>query len=175
MELPDRKTDVEDQTFFDLEKLGLPDKDQRGPTLWKAYRRRVNQATGLSDPWEDGSGGGWTTQHEHAECLYMILATIRESGSTGLDSFRETEIGDTDGDGMPEILDAWGRPIYFLRWAPGHVSELQDINDLTNRESDPFDPMRIDCQQFRLKMTKRVADFAQGNLQPLRFGNAVAV
>ena len=56
----------------------------------------------------------------------MILAGIREADATGLEAFEDSEIGDTDDDGMPEILDPWGRPIYFLRWAPGYVSALQD-------------------------------------------------
>ena len=37
---------------------------------------------------------------------------------------------------MPEFLDAWGKPIEFLRWAPGLVSVKQD-HDLNN--PDPFD------------------------------------
>ncbi len=42
---------------------------------------------------------------------------------------------------MPEILDPWGRPIYFLRWAPGYASDLQNPS---RREPDPFDPLRVD-------------------------------
>jgi prepilin-type N-terminal cleavage/methylation domain-containing protein len=56
--------------------------------------------------------------------------------------FFPSEIGDTDNDGMPEILDGFGRPIGFLRWAPGfsyrplihnerdqsRYSDIQDIN-----------------------------------------------
>jgi hypothetical protein len=61
----------------------------------------------------------WTGQHQGAECLYLILSGIREGDKGGLEFFKETEIGDVDGDGMPEVLDAWGNPIEFLRWAPG--------------------------------------------------------
>jgi hypothetical protein len=49
----------------------------------------------------------------------MILAAIRDGDRTGLDGITESRIGDIDGDKMPEILDAWGKPIEFLRWAPG--------------------------------------------------------
>ncbi len=50
---------------------------------------------------------------------------------------------------MPEILDAWGRPIYYLRWAPGFVSDLQDpakriTGDQKVFPGDPFDPVRVD-------------------------------
>jgi len=73
----------------------------------------------------------------------MILANIREGDTTGLEFFDESELGDTDNDGMPELLDAWGRPIYFLRWAPGYTSVLQPA-DITQRQPDPFDPLRVD-------------------------------
>jgi len=39
-----------------------------------------------------------------------------------LDFFKETEIDDVDGDGMSEIVDAWGNPIMFFRWAPGFAT-----------------------------------------------------
>ena len=63
----------------------------------------------------------------------MILASIRDGDITGLDFFTEGEIGDVDNDGMPEILDPWGVPIYFLRWAPGFRGDLQpgDLEPLT--------------------------------------------
>ena len=45
------------------------------------------------------------------KCLYMIvsLGFVDELG--GRDLFNESSIGDTDGDGFPEFLDAWGTPI----------------------------------------------------------------
>ena len=64
-----------------------------------------------------------TTQFQGAECLYMVLASIQDEYGNGLDAFSDDEIGDLDGDGMPEIQDPWGMPIEFLRWAPG-FSEL---------------------------------------------------
>ena len=41
------------------------------------------------------------------------------------EQFNESEIGDVDEDGCPEFIDGWGRPIMFLRWAPGFRSDLQ--------------------------------------------------
>ena len=35
-----------------------------------------------------------------------------------MEQFNASEIGDTNGNGYPEFLDSWGRPISF-RWAPG--------------------------------------------------------
>ncbi len=146
MELPDRTTDLflrnagtgawfpptsvpNPSLFYASTPVGL----QAPPSRWLAYQRRI--AANAS------RGNNWTNLHEHAECLYMILAATHEGDTAALDFFSEKEIGDTDGDGMPEILDAWGKPIYFLRWAPGYVSELQDPR---RREPDPFDPLRVD-------------------------------
>jgi len=62
-----------------------------------------------------------TAEHEPAECLYLLLESMEEGGDTALDAFGSSEIGDVDGDGFPEILDAWGNPIYWLRWAPAYL------------------------------------------------------
>ncbi|MHB0957647.1 MAG: type II secretion system protein [Pirellulaceae bacterium] len=145
MELPDRVTDLylhdgsgnwvspmlvgNPVAYFDTTPVAL----WAPPSAWLSYQRRIMANT--------ARGSRWTEQHEHSECLYMILAGIRDGDTTGLEWFEESEIGDTDGDGMPEILDPWGRPIYFLRWAPGYASDLQDP---ARREPDPFDPLRVD-------------------------------
>ena len=39
--------------------------------------------------------------------------------------FQENQIGDTDGDGAPEFLDGWGKPIGFIRWPAGFSSDIQ--------------------------------------------------
>ena len=43
-----------------------------------------------------------------------------------LEAFHGSEVADTDGDGLLEFVDAWGRPIQFLRWAPAfNDSDIQ--------------------------------------------------
>ena len=32
------------------------------------------------------------------------------------DDFSDREVKDTDGDGLPEFVDAWGQPLQFFRW-----------------------------------------------------------
>jgi len=110
----------------------------------------------------------WTEQFQDAECLYMIVASIRDISSNGLDFVHEGEIGDVDEDGMPEILDAWDRPIVFIRWPAGFIahpgpdynySTADDIPSYSALQSfvvdaadqyvepedrDPFDPLRVD-------------------------------
>lgn len=55
---------------------------------------------------------------ESSEFLYFTLISSGSFGSTSsnLDDFTSEEIADTDGDGMPEFIDAWGNPLRFYRW-----------------------------------------------------------
>lgn len=125
MEMPDRITDV-----YDLPVTGLPPSP-----VWLSYRRIVGSTLGVpatpapagwfqqTQP-NDGivNAGVWSYTHQGSECLYLILSVMRDEDSSALDFFVPEEIGDTDGDGMNEILDGWGRPIEFLRWAPGFAT-----------------------------------------------------
>lgn len=122
MELPDRKSDVEDTPAT----LTAP------PSLWRAYDRKVAAAGGY---------GNWSLTHQQAECLYLILSRMQDGESNGLEHFRADEIGDKDGDGMPEILDGWGTPIRWLRWAPGYIGAYSSLHNAT--AADPLDPMGV--------------------------------
>jgi type II secretory pathway pseudopilin PulG len=66
-----------------------------------------------------------------AEMLFLIIANLNPEA---LENFQGSEIGDTNNNGAREFLDAWGNPIYFLRFAPGFTgSDLQpDIVRLAN-------------------------------------------
>ncbi len=91
-----------------------------------------------------------------AECLYMIVTLA--GGEEARQQFSDDEIADTDGNGLPEFIDGWGRPIYWLRWAPGfNVSDLQpnlpmdsspaslDLRQQASQQDhDPFDPRRVE-------------------------------
>jgi len=85
-----------------------------------------------------------TEQYQGAECLYMVVMYGSDEGSVR-EQFKSSEIGDTDGDKMPEFWDGWDQPIRFLRWAPGFRSELQ-----TGTELDPFDSRRVYTNTFKL-------------------------
>jgi prepilin-type N-terminal cleavage/methylation domain-containing protein len=126
MEMPDRQTDVQDAPVV----LSTP------PALWKQYRRRAVSS--------------WSTKHEGAECLYLIVAAMRDGEDSALDFFTPSEIGDSDADGMNEIWDAFGQPIEFIRWPAGYVTENGPVTDLTsdyNKAPDVFDPMKVDRRQ----------------------------
>ena len=41
------------------------------------------------------------------------------------DDFTDREVQDTDHDGLPEFVDAWGQPLQFFRWPLLYHSDLQ--------------------------------------------------
>ncbi len=51
---------------------------------------------------------------EGSECLYAILYNTWYNDQRGTHFLGPSEVGDLDNDGRPEVLDAWGEPMYFL-------------------------------------------------------------
>jgi prepilin-type N-terminal cleavage/methylation domain-containing protein len=105
-----------------------------------------NDGNGLVDEHKEGVSHGppWTADpvvvahvtanlgnHKHitarAEMLYALL--VEGSGPLGsvfsADEFTSKEVQDTDGDGLPEFVDAWGQPIQFFRWPLLYSSDIQ--------------------------------------------------
>lgn len=103
MEFPDRQSDLLTDPLFPA----IPK-----PALRRTLELRLSQLEGMGN-------GAWNPIHEQAECLYLILSCLRFEDRDALSYFRDSEIGNVDGDAVPEILDGWGNPIGFLRWAPG--------------------------------------------------------
>lgn len=149
MELPDRKSDVIDGAVT-LKQPNAPTQPL-AVSRWRTYQRRgramieaklksLTPPQPLPNPWHNA----WTKEHHSAECLYLIVASIQDGDTNGLSYFRDSEIGDIDDDGMPELLDGWGNPIYFLRWAPAFLeySDIQVKN--SDLAPDPFDPLKVD-------------------------------
>jgi len=121
LEMPDRWTDVEDDPTAPFE---LATKIVR-PSVSAGYKRRFDASTP-------------SNEFQNAECLYMIVMHAQQEDADDRSAIRSDQIGDVDGDGFPEFLDAWGQPIRFLRWCPGFVSELNKPAD-----HDPFDPRNV--------------------------------
>jgi prepilin-type N-terminal cleavage/methylation domain-containing protein len=61
----------------------------------------------------------------NAELLFLIVESSYIGGSYSIEAFANSEIGDTDGDGLREFIDAWGRPIQWLRWPTGYNEDTQ--------------------------------------------------
>lgn len=110
----------------------LPSHLQTGPVLGYASSRPATVSPGT----------------ESAECLYLIVSRGGIEPDL-MEQFRSDEIGDTDGNGAPEFLDAWGNPIGFVRWAPGFLGSVLQKPDAVNVH-DPFDPQRVDPAGYAL-------------------------
>jgi prepilin-type N-terminal cleavage/methylation domain-containing protein len=178
MEVPDRWSDV---ILAGVPKSpkGLMDarypfyQDSKGSSqttgrssLADVYFRRYISMTNpayINPVTEEPNTGDDITEFQGAECLYMII-TLATADGEARSQFHEGDIGDVDGDGAPEFLDGWGRPINFLRWAPGFDSDIQlNANELgtptpgntvwaaaASGDHDPFDIFRVDPPAFRL-------------------------
>ncbi len=129
MELPDSRREVRDAL------TSTPNS-----SLWLAYRRaarrflinkhRLNESStplASTPQFNNIINQYWSDNQESAECLYLILSQIFEDDQAALEFFPERERGDVDNDGMPEIIDAWGTPIRFIRWAPG-ITPYENFN-----------------------------------------------
>ncbi len=124
MEMPDRWADVRNPPVSPLD-WPVADKMQP-PSAFLAYQRKWQAVTGqaATGPYEYARDVS-KEDFQGAECLYMIvMETLAQEGDSR-DFFKAGDVGDIDNDGFPEFLDAWDRPIRFLRWAPGLTSGLQ--------------------------------------------------
>ena len=132
MEMPDRGNDINDAPIV----LPNSGKQLSRPALSLLYYNRLNN----SPP-----GGSGPNNNGAAELLYMIVSM---GSPQDMEQFNQSEIGDTNGNGYPEFLDGWGRPIFFLRWAPGFTPysdiQMKDANDPQVHYHDPFDARLTD-------------------------------
>jgi prepilin-type N-terminal cleavage/methylation domain-containing protein len=134
-ELPDRQSDMLNTAAITQTILGQPI-----PALAKYYDNFVN--THAANP-------NWGQLYQGAECLYMIISRIEVDDMSALEMFSETDIGDVDNDGMPEILDGWGNPIRLLRWPAAYPSPLHPDDSNLNTvgiQPDWSNPLTVDYQ-----------------------------
>ncbi len=80
--------------------------------------------------------GGASTANEQAECLFEILNSHNDYGSSGMDFIFRAEIGNTDADDNLEILDSWGDPLRFTL----HIGDDALIRDPDDGPPTPYDP-----------------------------------
>ncbi len=90
-------------------------------------------------PLTSNSAVAWDNAVQSSELLYLLVSTCNYSGSSALEYFKATEVGDVDSDGLPEFLDAWGNPIAWIRWPAGYPGDLVRYAD-----ADAMDPVRTD-------------------------------
>lgn len=112
------------------------------PGKMAAYRERIQAIESLSgNTFNFTSPSTAQLANQGAECLYLIMATSYVSGAPAVNVIPAANIGDTDNDGLLEILDGWGRPLGFIRWPVGYF----DFEASLDRSvPDDFDLFRTD-------------------------------
>jgi len=139
MEMPDRLADIT------IGPITLPNsgtsattKSVQRPALSQLYKSYCESHTP-----DESVGDGCAA----AEMLYL---TVNLGSPEAMEQFNQSEIGDTDQNGYLEFLDGWGRPIFWLRWAPGYsqYSDIQVTDPVNNH--DPFDPRGVDDLAYHL-------------------------
>lgn len=123
-ELPDRWTDVK---FMAANASTFSSPTQRSYiSMWSALSATQKETPGDSgynpvanptDAQRAEYAAKWVCYtHSGAECLFMIVMRGGIADCLDCGALRTTDIGDKDGDGMPEFWDAWGNPIGFILW-----------------------------------------------------------
>ncbi|WP_165249175.1 type II secretion system protein [Paludisphaera soli] len=115
-----------------------------------------NNGNGLIDEWGEGVDSSneadvlaRLSQHTHetarSEMLYALL--VEGQGPLGsifnADDFSDREVRDTDGDGLPEFVDAWGKPLQFFRWPLFYHSDSQRGQNIGPDLTDSTAPLRF--------------------------------
>jgi prepilin-type N-terminal cleavage/methylation domain-containing protein len=103
----------------------------------------------------------WNVRIQSSELLYLLVSTCNYGGSSALEYFRNTEVGDTDEDGMLEFIDGWGRSISWIRWPAGYPGDLVRYAD-----NDAMDPIKTDWR-YRNESTPIPPDWQPRTLVPL--------
>jgi prepilin-type N-terminal cleavage/methylation domain-containing protein len=141
------------------------------PSITRAYQQRVisaAQSLAAADPAYTDAIDAFidkiVKEHQSAELLYLIMTTAAGDEDSGGVHFSSKDIGDTDADGMPEFVDAWGKPLRWMRWPSGFLNDpltvgltppstswglVTDLvsgnppDHLIDPDPDPFDPRRV--------------------------------
>lgn len=123
---------------------------QSGPSFGPSYSG-LDAALAPPDSYQKALAGYSGSTHdpktESAACLLIALTARANKGKElNQEDFSNLEIKDTDGDGVPELVDGWARPIRFYRWPTGcadvdalNPGDLGSATSLQTRFRDPQD------------------------------------
>ena len=107
-----------------------------------------HQATPLQDIYQDAVSSAYGNNASidedvlNAELLYLVVTNADPEARS---VFSDKDIADTNGNGLFEFVDGWGRPICWMRWAPGlETSDRQPRCYLDDEEVGPDDADLLD-------------------------------
>ena len=151
-EFPQRLVErlVEEQPTGSSPKVaGLPDSLFKAFAEPEARQQLVNEGNATPTDQEvlDRATQNWQKHRpetESAELLYFALtaATSYGVGAVDTDRFTSEEVADTDEDGLPEFVDAWGQPLRFYRWPTRLIDSAPPV-PFTPVLADPADPTDV--------------------------------
>lgn len=132
---------VPDQPYPDPS--NMPPLNREVPGQYNNFRQKIGLSV-LPNPYPSGGPvmsipASVSTSVNSAEWLYQIVASSNFEGGSGLEHFRPSEVDDVDTDGFPEFVDAWGNPIWWMRWPAGYPSPLNELG-----APDAMDPLHTD-------------------------------
>jgi prepilin-type N-terminal cleavage/methylation domain-containing protein len=118
---------------------------RRPPAMVSRLRRalRFNTPNGTGQ-----ATHGNNATNQSAECLYAILQNSWDGDRRGTHFLSPQEIGDTDGDGMQEVLDAWGDPLQFVILVARDSNGDGQVDATDDRTLDPDRPMELNDFQM---------------------------
>ena len=115
-------------------------------------------------PW-DTTEEPWEARNANAELLYLIIEDSQYNGSSAIELFGRSEIGDTDQDGLSEFIDSFGNPIRWIRWPSGSDISIRSHPDLMDPVFNGIDGngnlVRMDVQGDPLDRSKADPGYAQ--------------
>ncbi len=138
----------------------------RGVASWSSFNLDVLPAGPLGAgvpvaPLTTNTLAQWNAAVQSSELLYLLISTCNFGGSSALEYFRPSEVGDVDQDGLLEFLDAWSRPVSWIRWPAGYPGDLVRYAD-----SDAMDPVKTDWR-YRVINPAIPTDWQPRTLVPL--------
>ncbi|HEX4131638.1 MAG TPA: prepilin-type N-terminal cleavage/methylation domain-containing protein [Pirellulales bacterium] len=126
LEMPDSYADIQmvSPSGGNMSYLTIPGSTSYMPGDLKNYQAQIGIAG-------NSNFAGYVVtamqMHESAECLYLTVKLGSEDPDSTATAISQTETSDYDVDNLKEFSDAWGNPIYWIRWPAGFVSDLQPM------------------------------------------------
>lgn len=118
------------------------------PSNLTAVRNTV-RVTGAGFSPTFGNGGLPAEESDRvdsSELLYAVMSRIWLDGEPATTILRGSEVGDTDDDGVLEVLDAWGDPIYFRLQVTIPLIRSDGLSGAANLGLDEYSVWMTGCE-----------------------------